>query len=68
MDRDEHFDIFTHKRWCNHCKNHVDLNVHHETCEYTALKKEVEELRKQVFYMREILRSSYAPRIWDDEV
>lgn len=31
-------DIFTHKRWCNHCKDHVDLNKHHETCEFAALK------------------------------
>lgn len=40
-------DIFTHARWCNHCSNHVDLNKHHETCEYAAIKKEVEELREK---------------------
>lgn len=31
-------DIFTHKRWCNHCKDHVDLTKHHETCEFARLK------------------------------
>lgn len=50
-------DIYTHKRWCNHCNDHVDLNLHHETCEFAALKKEVEELR-------EIIMASYTPRPW----
>lgn len=57
-------DILTHKRWCNHCKDHVDLNVHYETCEFAALQKEVKELREENFKMREVIMASYSPRPW----
>lgn len=57
-------DIFTHAQWCGHCKFNVDVNTHHETCEYAALKKEVEHLRRENFLMREVLMASYAPRPW----
>lgn len=60
----ECFDIMTHARWCNHCKMHVDLNTHHETCEFAALEKEVKKLREENFKMREVLMASYAPRPW----
>ena len=56
--------ILTHKRWRNHCKDHVDLNVHHETCEFAALQKEAIKLREENFKMREVLMASYAPRPW----
>jgi hypothetical protein len=39
----------------------------HETCEFAALKKEVEELRAENSKMREILMASYAPRAWEEE-
>lgn len=57
-------DIFTHKRWCNHCKTAADFDTHHETCEFTALQKEVQKLREENFKMREVLMASYAPRPW----
>ena len=56
--------ILNHARWCNHCKNHVNAKLHHETCEFAALQKEVEHLRKENFRMKEILMASYAPRPW----
>jgi hypothetical protein len=49
-------DIYTHARWCNHCK------THHETCEFAALQKEVEELRIENAKMRAVILASYAPR------
>lgn len=61
------FDIFTHKKWCNHCKDHVDLRTHYETCEFAALKKEVETLREENHKMRQVIMASYAPRAWEDE-
>ena len=57
-------DIYTHKRWCDHCNTAADFDTHHETCEFTALKKEVEHLRMENFRMKEILMASYAPRTW----
>ena len=60
-------DIHTYARWCNHCKNHVNHDKHHETCEYAALKKEVKHLRRENFLMREVLMASYAPRVYKDE-
>ena len=36
----------------------------HETCEFAALKKEVEELRAENSNMREVMMASYAPRPW----
>lgn len=48
-------DILTHKRWCNHCKDHVDLRLHYKTCEFAALQKEVEELRAENAKLKEIL-------------
>ena len=57
-------DIYTHKVWCNHCKTAADFDTHAETCEFTALKKEVEDLRKENLLMKEILMASYAPRTW----
>jgi hypothetical protein len=60
-------DIHTFKRWCNHCRNAADFETHHENCEFTGLKKEVEKLRVENFRMREILMASYAPRAWEEE-
>ena len=60
-------DIHTHKIWCNHCKNAADFETHAESCEFAALKKEVEKLRSENFRMREILMASYAPRAWEGE-
>ena len=57
-------DIYTHGRWCNHCNFHVDLKTHHETCEFAALKKEVEELRAENHKMREVMMAAYSPRPW----
>ena len=57
-------DIYTHKRWCDHCNTAADFDTHAETCEFTALQKEVEHLRKENFHMKEILMASYAPRAW----
>lgn len=56
--------ILNHARWCNHCKFHVNVQTHHESCEFAALQKEVEHLRKENFRMKEILMASYAPRPW----
>lgn len=56
--------ILNYGRWCNHCLSHVDLRKHHETCEFAALKKEVEELRAENFKMREVLMAAYSPRPW----
>lgn len=64
VDLCECFDIFSYARWCNHCKNHVNEKLHHETCEFAALQKEVKELREENFKMREVLMASYAPRPW----
>lgn len=61
------FNIFTHARWCQHCKFHVDDKKHHETCEFAALQKEVKELREENYRMREVLMASYAPRSWTRE-
>lgn len=56
--------ILNHARWCNHCKFHVNVQTHAESCEFAALQKEVEHLRKENFRMKEILMASYAPRPW----
>ena len=64
LDLCECFDIFTHAQWCPHCKFNVNAKTHHLSCEYAALKKEVEELRKENMLMREIMMASYAPRPW----
>lgn len=58
-------DIFTHAQWCGHCKFNVDVETHHETCEFAALKKEVEKLRAENFRLREFFMASYAPRAYD---
>ncbi len=57
-------DIFTHAQWCGHCKFNVDAETHHETCEFAALKKEVEELRAENSKMREVMMAAYSPRPW----
>lgn len=44
----ECFDILTYKRWCNHCKDHVNEKIHHETCEFARLKKENKENNMKV--------------------
>lgn len=52
-------DIFTHARWCNHCKHHVDLKEHAKTCEFAKLQEDVKELNKlraEVHYLRGTLR------------
>lgn len=60
-------DIYTHKRWCDHCNTAADYETHHETCEFTALQKEVKKLREENFRMREVLMASYAPRAFQEE-
>lgn len=37
-------DILTHKRWCNHCRDHVDHLTHANTCSFAALQKKFEML------------------------
>jgi len=50
---------------CPHCRfNIISEETHHETCEVTALRKEVKELREENMLMREIMMASYAPRPW----
>lgn len=48
-------DILTHARWCNHCKDHVDLNTHHETCEFAALQKQNVKLKSAAVYAFAVL-------------
>jgi hypothetical protein len=41
-----------------------EIKTHHETCEFAALQREVEELRAENARLREVFAASYSPRPW----
>lgn len=51
--------ILTHKRWCNHCKEHVNEEVHHLSCEFARLKMFKFTPEQMEFLVREELRDAY---------
>lgn len=56
--------IRNHARWCNHCKNHVNVQTHAESCEFARLQKEVGNLRKENFHLKKVLTVYCSPKNW----
>lgn len=48
VDLCECFDIFTYKRWCNSCKQHVNEDEHYQVCRLAYLEMYVLKLEAEV--------------------
>lgn len=47
--------ILTHARWCNHCKQHVNLETHADVCEFARLQETVHRLEKELKELKLLL-------------